>query len=154
MVDDRRVGAPTTFHRKVRIPADLERLADVRAVVREAAQGCDAPADCIGDLVQAVDEAATNVIRYGYRGKPGWIDLTADLVGDDIVITLEDAAPGFDPTAVPAPDLAVHPQHRTPGGMGIHLMRLATDSMVHRPRPGGGNILTLTRSKVRRPKEE
>jgi hypothetical protein len=33
-------------------------------------------------------------------------------------------------------------------------MRLATDSMVHRARPGGGNILTLTRSRVRRPKEE
>ena len=57
-------------------------------------------------------------------------------------------------TAVPDPDLSVHPQHRTPGGMGIHLMRLSTDSLVHRPRPGGGNILTLTRSRVRRPKEE
>ncbi len=83
----------------MRIPADLERLAELRAVVREVAEGCDAPADCMGDLVQAVDEAATNVIRYGYRGEPGWIDLTAELVGDDIVITLEDEAPEFDPTA-------------------------------------------------------
>ena len=154
MVDERRVGVSTTFHRHVRIPADLERLAEVRAVVRETATGCGAPADCIGDLVQAVDEAATNIIRYGYRGEPGWIDLTAELVGDDVVVTLEDEAPEFDPTAAEAPDLSVPPQHRRPGGMGIHLMRLATDSMVHRPRPGGGNILTLRRSRVRRPKEE
>jgi hypothetical protein len=37
--------------------------------------------------------------------------------------------------------------------MGIHLMRLATDSVEHRPRAGGGNILTLTRSRARRAKE-
>ena len=154
MVDDGHLTVPTTIRRHARIPAELERLADVRAIVRDVATSSDAPPDCVGDLVQAVDEAATNIVRYGYRGEPGWIDLTASLVDDAIVVTLEDEAPEFDPTAVPDPDLSIHPQHRTPGGMGIHLMRLSTDSMVHRPRPGGGNILTLTRSRVRRPKEE
>lgn len=139
--------------RRVRIPAELERLAELRAIVREVADGCDAPADCIGDLVQAVDEAAANIIRYGYRGGPGDIEMTAALAGDDIVITLEDRAPEFDPLSVPAPDLSIPPQHRKPGGMGIHLMRLATDSIEHRARPGGGNILTLTRSRARRAKE-
>ena len=139
--------------RRVRIPADLERLVDLRAVVRDIAQGCDAPSDCMADLVQAVDEVATNVIRYGYRGGSGEIELTAELVGDDIVITLEDRAPEFDPLTVPPPDLSIPPQHRKPGGMGIHLTRLATDSIEHRARPGGGNILTLTRSRARRAKE-
>jgi serine/threonine-protein kinase RsbW len=139
--------------RRLRIPADLERLAELRAIVRDVAQGCDAPADCMADLVQAVDEAATNVIRYGYRGGPGEIDMTAELVGDDIVITLQDRAPEFDPLTMPPPDVTIPPQHRKPGGMGIHLMRLATDSIEHRARPGGGNILTLTRSRARRAKE-
>ena len=143
----------TTIRRHVTVPADLERVADLRATVREMGAGCQAPPDCIGDLVQAVDEAATNVIRYGYKGEPGSIDMTAELIGDEIVITLEDQAPPFDPTAVEGPDLSIPPHMRTPGGMGIHLMRLATDSMEHRARPGGGNILTLTRSRVRRPKE-
>jgi serine/threonine-protein kinase RsbW len=140
--------------RRVTIPAELERLAEIRALVREVATECDAPADCVDDLVQAVDEAATNVIRYGYRGEPGSIDVSAELAGDQIIITLEDEAPPFDPTSAPAPDLTVPPQQRRPGGMGIHLMRLATDSIEHRARPGGGNILRLTRSRVRRPKEE
>ena len=107
----------------------------------------------MADLVQAVDEAATNVIRYGYRGSPGEIEMTAALVGDHIVITLEDRAPVFDPLTVSPPDLSIPPQHRKPGGMGIHLMRLATDSIEHSARPGGGNILTLTRSRARRAKE-
>ena len=62
-------------------------------------------------------------------------DVTAEPVGDDIVITLEDEAPVFDPTAVLPPDLAVPPHRRTPGGMGIHRCR-ATDLLEHRPRPG------------------
>jgi serine/threonine-protein kinase RsbW len=141
------------IRRQLRFPADVERLAEMRAAVREVAHACDAPADCLEDLVQAVDEAATNVIVHGYRNDSGMIDFTAELLGDDLVFTLEDRAPTFDPTAVPAPDLATPPQHRRPGGMGVHLMRLATDSVVHRPRPGGGNILTLTRSRVPRSKE-
>ena len=139
--------------RHVSIPADLDRLAELRAAVREIAEVWDAPPDCTGDLVQAIDEAATNIIRYGYRGEPGEIEMTADLDGDDIVITLADRAPDFDPVMVPPPDLSVPPLQRKPGGMGVHLMRLSTDSMEHRARPGGGNILTLTRSRVRRAKE-
>lgn len=124
-------------------------MAEVRAAVREVARACDAPPSCLDDLVQAVDEAATNIILHGYDGQPGTIDLTAELVGDDIVITLEDRAPAFDPLGAPEPDLSIPPMQRKPGGMGVHLMRLAMDTIEHRDRPGGGNILTLTRSRVR-----
>ena len=65
----------TSIRRHVTIPADLERVAELRATVREIGAGCQAPADCIGDLVQAVDEAATNIIRYGYGGERGSIDM-------------------------------------------------------------------------------
>jgi serine/threonine-protein kinase RsbW len=154
MVDAERQLAPMpAVRRQARIPAELERLAEIRAIVREVCSDCDVPSDCRGDIVQAVDEAASNIIRHGYRGRPGIIDLTAELVGDDIVVTLEDDAPTFDSTEVSAPDLSVHPGHRRPGGMGIHLIRHAVDRFEHRPRPGGGNILTLTRSRVPRSKE-
>lgn len=143
----------TVVRRTLTVDADVARLAEVRAAIRDVARACEAPSTCIDDLVQAVDEAVTNVIVHGYRGEPGTIDLTAELIGDDIVITLEDRAPTFDPTAVPTPDLSIPPQHRRPGGMGVHLMRLAVDSIQHRPRPGGGNILTLTKSRVPRAKE-
>jgi serine/threonine-protein kinase RsbW len=138
--------------RRLEIPAQLERLADVRAAVRELARACAAPVTCMDDLVQAVDEAVTNIIVHGYRGDSGTIELTAELIDDDIVVTIEDRAPPFDPTTVPAPDVSIPPHRRQPGGMGIHLMRLAMDSVRHRPRPGGGNILTLTRSRVAKAK--
>jgi serine/threonine-protein kinase RsbW len=139
--------------RELTIDADVDRLADIRAAVREVARACDAPATCMDDLVQAVDEAVTNIIVHGYGGSPGTIELTAELIEDDIVVTLEDRAPTFDPLTIPPPDLSIPPLERKPGGMGIHLMRLAMDRIEHRPRPGGGNILTLTRSRVARAQE-
>ncbi|MFL5711390.1 MAG: ATP-binding protein [Chloroflexota bacterium] len=136
------------------VDADLDRLVDIRELVRNVAHSSDAPPACLDDLVQAVDEAATNIVLHGYERRGGTIEVDARVVDDHIEIVLSDPAPPFDPTAVPDPDLSVPALQRRPGGMGIHLIRLSTDSIVHRPRPGGGNILTLTRSLDPRPKEE
>jgi serine/threonine-protein kinase RsbW len=139
--------------RTVRIDADLAELAGVRRFIRETAAGAGAPLECLEDLVQAVDEAATNVITHGYEGAAGWLDVSATAEGENLIIRIEDAAPAYDPTTRPEPDLTVPPMHRRPGGMGVHLIREATDSMSYRPRPGGGNILTLVRSMRPRQKE-
>ena len=139
--------------RTLRIDADLAALAGVRRFIRETAAGAGAPVECLEDLVQAVDEAATNVITHGYEGGAGWLEVSATTEGENLVIRIEDAAPAYDPTTRPEPDLTVPPLHRRPGGMGVHLIREATDAMSYRPRPGGGNILTLVRSMRPRQKE-
>ena len=136
------------------VPAELDRLADIRALVREVAIEGWAPPVCLDDLVQAVDEAATNIVIHGYGDRRGPIDIEARVDGERIIVELRDRAPTFDPTVVPEPDLTIPPLQRRPGGMGLHLIRLATDSVAYRPRLGGGNILTLTRTLDPRPKEE
>ena len=135
----------TVVERRLRIPADLTRVAEVRAAVREVAEACDAPIDCEDDLVQAVDEAVTNAIVHGYRSGPGEIEVRVERDDEVIVIVIEDRAPTFDPRSVPDPDLVTPPEQRRPGGMGVHLIRQAVDALDHRPRPDGGNILTITR---------
>ena len=151
MTSDSLHSVAPSVRRELHIDADVERLADVRPRFARWL-GHAGRRTCVDDLVQAVDEAVTNIIIHGYPGTAGTIDLTAELIGDDIVVTLEDRAPAFDPTDVP-PDLTIHPRDRRPGGMGVRLMRLAMDSIRHEPRPGGGNILPLTRSRVGEAKE-
>jgi serine/threonine-protein kinase RsbW len=129
----------------MRVPSDLARLASVRELVRSAAGEAGAGEACTADLVQAVDEAATNAIIHGHAGQAGWVKVAVSTDEDRFVVTIEDDAPAFDPTTVPAPDLSVHPGQRRPGGMGVLLARLCVDEMTYRPRPGGGNILTLVR---------
>lgn len=130
----------------LRIAADLERLAEVRQFVREQAAAASASTACIDDVVQAVDEAATNIINHGYGGAVGWLEVDIAFEDGRCIVSLEDGAPVFDPTMVPEPDLTTAPLARRPGGMGIHLIRESTETFSYRPRPGGGNILTMVRS--------
>jgi serine/threonine-protein kinase RsbW len=141
----------------LRIPADLGRLWEVRDLVRAAAEEASATEACTADMVQAVDEATTNAIIHGHGGTgdgAGWVEVAATTRDDNFVVTIADDASPFDPTSVPEPDLSVHPAERRPGGMGVMLARLCVDEMTYRPRPGGGNILTLVRRFERNGKED
>lgn len=137
--------SPTATVRTIRIPSDVGRLAEVREMIRSAATAAGADRAYIADLVQAVDETATNAIVHGHAGRPGWVEVRLAREDDRLVVTIEDDAPLFDPTGVPDPDLGIPPERRQPGGMGVHLARLCVDEIDHRPRPGGGNIVTLVR---------
>lgn len=129
--------------RSIVVPATLDRVAEVRAFVREAAAAAGASDGVIADVVQATDEAATNVVVHGYAGQPGELEVQVVLQDGRLEVRLLDRAPTFDPTAVPAPNLSVPPLRRRPGGMGVHLIRAATDETRHHRRPGGGNELVL-----------
>jgi anti-sigma regulatory factor (Ser/Thr protein kinase) len=129
--------------RSLVVPASLDRIAEVRAFVREAATAAGGSSAAVADAVQAVDEAATNVVVHGYAGRPGELEVQVTSGDGRFEIRLLDRAPTFDPTTVAEPDLSVPPLRRRPGGMGVHLIRAATDETRHHPRPGGGNELVL-----------
>jgi anti-sigma regulatory factor (Ser/Thr protein kinase) len=146
------VSAAAFDARTIEIEARLDRLAAVRAFVRSSCAELGAADDCVVDLVQAVDEAATNIVTHGYEGQAGPIEVTISSAADGVRVEVRDRAPAFDPTSVGEPDLAS--TRLRPGGMGIHLIRAATDSMTHDDRPGGGNILTLVRTLGLREEED
>jgi serine/threonine-protein kinase RsbW len=142
-----RSGSPDE-PRRLRVTADPDRLAEVRAFVRAAVADLGGSARAADDLVQAVDEATCNVMVHGYRGAPGEIEIEAAIRGRRIELRVLDRGPVFDPTAMPTPDLSSPPEPRRPGGMGVglQLLRTMTDEVRHDVRPGGGNVLTLVRS--------
>lgn len=147
--------APAAADRRLQVTADVERLAEVRAFVRDAVETFGGSKRVADDLVQAVDEATCNVMLHGYGGAPGEVEIEAALRDGRIEIQLLDRAPAFDPTAAPTQDVSKPPVSRRPGGMGvgIHLVRTMTDALLHHVRPGGGNRLTLVRSIDDRAKE-
>lgn len=135
----------SALRRTITIPSDTGHLTEVRAFVRAATADVGAVASVVDDLVQAVDEAVCNVIVHGYGSGPGEIEVGAEARDGRIEIRILDRSATFDPTAAAVPDLSVPPLARRPGGMGIHLVRAATDEVHHRPRAGGGNELLLVR---------
>jgi len=128
------------------IPAERRQLAAIRDFVAlQAGSVANATQEEIQDLVQAVDEAATNIVIHGYRDGPGTIEI--EFVGDAnaLKVLLRDQAPAFDPTRVPAPNLDVPLWERRPGGLGIHLVRMFVDEMAYRTTEAGANELALVK---------
>jgi serine/threonine-protein kinase RsbW len=142
------MAAPSLEPRAIHVPASVDQLAEVRSFVRETVAGFGGDKAVSDDLVQAVDEATCNVMLHGYRGKPGDIDIAAELRDNRIEIRILDRAPTFDPTTAPRRDAGATPTPTRPGGMGlgIELLRTLTDEVHHSARPDGGNELTLVRS--------
>jgi serine/threonine-protein kinase RsbW len=130
----------------MRLPAELKNLAILRRFIEETSLSLQAGSHAALDLVQAVDEAATNIIVHGYSGHSGEIEAEIERQGDRLVICLRDLAPVFDPTRVPPPDLTLPLEERPIGGLGIFLMRQSVDEIHHRPLPSGGNELTLIKN--------
>jgi serine/threonine-protein kinase RsbW len=143
---DREASAGHPAGTALRLDAGLEQLAEVRAFIRTSASGLGADDEAVGDLVQAVDEWVTNIIRHGYGGRHGPVEIDVDREGMEIVVRVRDRGPRFDPADAPPFDAEAPLDQRRPGGMGIHLMQDLMGSLAHRALPGGGNELTMRRA--------
>jgi serine/threonine-protein kinase RsbW len=117
----------------------------MREFVEASVAGFGADRALVHDAALAADEAICNIIVHGYQRVGGEVELCIARAGNDLVIRIRDWAPAFDPTAHPAPDLAVSLEQRRPGGLGIHLIRQVMDEVTYRRIPEGGNELRLVR---------
>lgn len=123
-------------------------LADIRHFVEAAGNQLGLESSVIVTLQQAVDEAVANILLHGYRGQAGPLRLDIGRKGAALWIRLRDKAPPFDPNQVPRPDFTIPLPLRPPGGLGLFLIRQATDELRYRPLPDGGNELILVKRAV------
>jgi serine/threonine-protein kinase RsbW len=129
----------------LRIPARRELLVNIRTFVKEQASAANIRPALIADLIQAVDEAASNIIIHGYKDGPGEIEIEVRFEPDKITVNLRDHAPGFDPTQVPSPNIDLPLEKRPIGGLGVHLIRHCVDEFNYCTSPSGGNELVLVK---------
>jgi anti-sigma regulatory factor (Ser/Thr protein kinase) len=101
--------------------------------------------EAAADMILALNEALVNSVRHGYQGQPGWLRLEIWRDGRSLIVKQYDAAPPFDPTAVPPPDTTLPLALRPLGGMGIHMMRHFTDDLHYAQTTNGYNELTLVK---------
>jgi serine/threonine-protein kinase RsbW len=123
--------------------AEVKNLASIRDFVESAATALGFDAALIPNTQLAVDEAATNIMLHGYQGRGGSLELEVERRGSDLVVCLRDEAAPFDPTTIPTPDLTLPLAQRSPGGLGVHLMRQTMDELLHRVTATGGNELIM-----------
>ncbi len=102
------------------------------------------------EILLAIDEALTNIIRHAYGGQPGAMVVLFDDGPEKTEIILEDCGKKFDPTQVPPPEL---PRHK-PGGLGVHFIRTIMDRVVYDEAFKEGNRLHLIKFKSKKLKGE
>lgn len=111
---------------KLVLPATLDALSPIREKVMTSSAEAGLDKDAAYKLALAVDEIATNIILHGYEehGLKGDITVYTDLTPGELLITLEDSAPPYDPktrTMPTAEDLSKPLEDRAIGGLGVYL---------------------------------
>jgi serine/threonine-protein kinase RsbW len=96
------------------------------------------------DLTLAVEEAASNVIEHGYKGKGGPLGISFELLEDVVTICLRDRARPFKPGKLNRPDVDMPLEERPLGGLGLHLMHQLMDEVRYETLPDG-NLLTMVK---------
>lgn len=87
----------------------------------------------------ALEEAVFNAFHHGHRNLPREkVRLAWKVAPDQIVVTVEDRGPGFDPAALPDPTAA--DRLELPHGRGVMLMRAYMSEVRFNPK---GNRVTM-----------
>ncbi|HRQ23509.1 MAG TPA: ATP-binding protein [Anaerolineales bacterium] len=127
-----------------RFPARFEFLDEIRNFIAQVAREGGFSDKMIYSLQLAADEAASNIIEHAYAGvSDAHLDITCDMNGDEIVITMKDQGMPFDPSGVKEPNLTADLSERQIGGLGVYLMRKIMDTVRYESNPRNGNLLTM-----------
>ncbi len=133
---------------RLTLKSQLDDLARLWPWVQALAAEYSIPADAEFAISLCLEEALSNIVRHGYRSQPG-LPITVEWALEgarDLVFTIEDQAPPFDPltaSAVPeTPPPSSSLDHLQPRGHGIRLMRRFAGSLTYQ-RLANGNRLTI-----------
>lgn len=125
------------------LQADRFQLATIRNFVMQTSRDLGLNERVIQHLELAVDEACTNVVQHAYDEQGGKIEITIELLAAGVQVVIRDWGATFDPRTVPIPDVTAPLQQRSPGGLGLFLMRQLMDQVDFQFDAERGNTLTM-----------
>jgi serine/threonine-protein kinase RsbW len=117
----------------VTVPATLDSLGAIAEYVMAAAASAGLDKRASYRLRLAVDEIVTNIIVHGYADAdlPGALELSADIDGRTLTVSIEDSGVAYDPTQAPVPDTSLPLEERPIGGLGVYLAMKSVDEFLY-----------------------
>ena len=132
---------------ELRVKSKTANLSVIRDFVSENALNAGIPMTKVEDIMLAVDEACTNIIKHAYKLSPeGEIIIKIDYDKEKFTITIIDYGKSFQPESVPLPDLQKYYREHKVGGLGIYLMRSLMDDVKYTSVPGKYNQVLLSKN--------
>jgi anti-sigma regulatory factor (Ser/Thr protein kinase) len=129
---------------RLTLESRLEDLALVWPWAEALAARYSVPANTLFAIQLCLEEALSNIMRHGYQGQLRQsITIACAPCGiAELVFTIEDDAPPFDPFAVTPAAAPASLQDLEPGGQGIRLIQKFANRHDYQQLPNG-NRLTL-----------
>lgn len=120
------------------------KMSDLRAHIRESANAFGFDEETVQHLVLAVDEAATNVIRYAYEGRTD-CKIEVDIIPGKTTweVHIRDYGKKCDPAKLKGREL----EDIRPGGLGLYFIHQAFDEVHFDHSLAEGTLLILKKSK-------
>ena len=104
------------LHRSKRILSRTDNLLEVREFVGDAARACGFSEEEAANIVLAVDEACTNIIKHAYQyATDKEIEVAIQYNNNSFEIRIFDSGKSFDPSTIRQPNLTDHIGHRKRG---------------------------------------
>ena len=129
------------------VNSKTEKLSEIRNFVAEHAKNAGLTQKEIDDIILAVDEACTNIIKHAYKSFPdGEIVIELEYNSKKFTIKLIDHGSSFDPDTIPDPDLQKYYRQRRVGGLGLYLMKTLMDDVEYVSVPGKYNQVLLSKN--------
>jgi len=138
------VPQPTAQSVEIVIRNSIAELANLRDGLERIGAKLGVPGKPLMQLQVALDEVASNVIKYGWPDG-GNHELCVRITGqqDRIEVEIVDDGREFDPRLAP-PSEPQPAGRRQPGGLGIHLVKQLVDRLDYE-RVGGRNRTVMTK---------
>ncbi|MFQ6618251.1 MAG: ATP-binding protein [Fidelibacterota bacterium] len=131
---------------KLRFPSKTYNLRLIRDFISRVACDSGFSSNEVKDIVLAVDEACTNVIKHAYKNlEDGDIFIRAGYDRVKLTIIVSDTGVGFDPGQFERFDVRKHVAQYKVGGLGIHIMRSLMDEVRYHIEPGVRNSVELVK---------
>ena len=132
---------------ELRVKSKTENLSEIRDFVSLNAQKAGIESSTIDNIILAVDEACTNIIRHAYKLSPqGEIIIKINYDVKKFIITIIDYGISFEPDRIPQPDLQKYYREHRVGGLGMYLMKSLMDDVTYTSIPGKYNQVLLKKN--------
>jgi len=132
---------------EIKVKSRTENLSHIRDFISTNARKAGINRETVENIMLAVDEACTNIIKHAYRSLPdGEIIIKIEYNEDKFTVVIIDYGKSFDPGSVPKPDLRKYYNERRVGGLGMYLMKTLMDDVKYTSIPGKYNKVLLSKN--------
>lgn len=132
---------------KIIIFSSTKNLVTVRKFIEMTAKDFGVDAKIVNQIVLAVDEACTNIIKYTHKyDDKNTIEVSVTNEKDAIKVIIFYKGEGFDPNKVKNPDMIEYFKNYKVGGLGIPMMRKFMSKIEYKHKKPDLNTLVLIKS--------